>query len=223
MAPCRRRADEHSGRRAGSSGQGRAAAGRASEEVLPDQARDRVPARDGPGARRRRRQHRDQGRGDARPGRRVRLRQIHPRPLHHQAAGADQRNGRLRRQGHLAALQARAPADPRRRADGLPGPVRVAEPPQAGGNHHRRSPAHPWRFQPPADQGASAGAAEACRPVTGAHQPLPARVLRRPAPADRRRAGACAASQADHRRRAGLGARRIDQGPGHQPARRPAG
>ena len=54
-------------------------------------------------------------------------------------------------------------------------------------------------------------------------QPLPARVLRRPAPADRGRPGAGPAAEADRRRRAGLGARRLDPGPDHQPARRPPG
>ena len=54
-------------------------------------------------------------------------------------------------------------------------------------------------------------------------QPLPARVLGRPAPADRDRAGPRAAAEADHRRRAGLRARRLDPGADHQPARRPAG
>ena len=57
----------------------------------------------------------------------------------------------------------------------------------------------------------------------GALQPLPARVLRRPAPADRDRPGARAAAEADRRRRAGLGARRLDPGADHQPARRPPG
>ena len=45
-------------------------------------------------------------------------------------------------------------------------------------------------------------------------QPVPARVLGRPAPADRGRARARPATQADRVRRAGLGARRLDPGPG---------
>ena len=60
-------------------------------------------------------------------------------------------------------------------------------------------------------------------PLAGALQPLSARVLGRPAPADRRRPRARAASEAHRRRRAGLGARRLDPGAGHQPARRPPG
>ena len=68
-----------------------------------------------------------------------------------------------------------------------------------------------------------AGAAGGRRPLAGALQPLPARVLGRPAAAHRRRPGAGAAAEADRRRRAGVGARRLDPGAGHEPARRPAG
>ena len=53
-------------------------------------------------------------------------------------------------------------------------------------------------------------------------QPLPARVLRRPAPAHRRRARARAEPKLLDRRRAGLGAGRLDPGAGPQPAARPA-
>jgi peptide/nickel transport system ATP-binding protein len=49
---------------------------------------------------------------------------------------------------------------------------------------------------------------------------LPARVLRRPAPAHRRRARDRAEAEADRRRRAGLRARRVDPGAGAQPAAR---
>ena len=51
---------------------------------------------------------------------------------------------------------------------------------------------------------------------------LPARVLRRPAPAHRRRARDRAEAEADRRRRAGLGAGRLDPGADPQPAARPA-
>ena len=56
-----------------------------------------------------------------------------------------------------------------------------------------------------------------------ARQPLPARVLRRPAPAHRRRPRARARAEADRARRAGVGARRLGPGADHQPARRPPG
>ena len=68
-----------------------------------------------------------------------------------------------------------------------------------------------------------AGAARPGRAPTRAPQPLPARVLRRPAPADRHRAGAGGGAPADDARRAGVGARRLDPGAGHQPARRAPG
>jgi ABC-type glutathione transport system ATPase component len=51
----------------------------------------------------------------------------------------------------------------------------------------------------------------------------PARVLGRPAPAHLHRPRAVARAQADRRRRGGLGARCLDQGPGHQPDAGPAG
>ena len=50
-------------------------------------------------------------------------------------------------------------------------------------------------------------------------QPLPARVLRRPAPAHRHRPGAGARPEVHRLRRADLRARRLDPGADHQPAR----
>ena len=67
-----------------------------------------------------------------------------------------------------------------------------------------------------------AGADGAGRPQPRALQPLPARVLRRPAPAHRRGAGARPQPALDRGRRAGLGARRLDPGPDPQPAEGPA-
>ena len=64
---------------------------------------------------------------------------------------------------------------------------------------------------------------ETRRPEPRALQPLSARVLRRPAPAHRCRARARARPEAADRRRARLGTRRLDPGPGAQPAARPAG
>ena len=51
----------------------------------------------------------------------------------------------------------------------------------------------------------------------------PARVLRWAAAADRHRPGAGSASEADHRRRTGVGPRRVGAGPDRQPAQGPAG
>ena len=67
------------------------------------------------------------------------------------------------------------------------------------------------------------GAAEGRRTEPGAHQPLPARVLRRPAPAHRGGPGAGPQPQLHGARRAGLGTRRVDPGPGAQPDGRPPG
>ncbi len=75
----------------------------------------------------------------------------------------------------------------------------------------------------PRGGGARALAAAARGPVARPRAALPARVLRRPAAADRRRARARAQSEDHHRRRGGLGARRLDPGADRQPAARPAG
>ena len=56
------------------------------------------------------------------------------------------------------------------------------------------------------------------RPQPRALQPVPGRVLRRPAPAHRGGPRPGPAAQADHLRRAGVGPRRLHPGPGHQPA-----
>ena len=71
-------------------------------------------------------------------------------------------------------------------------------------------------------QEGGAGPAGAGRAQPRALQPLPARVLRRPAPAHRHRAHAGAAAEADRGGRAGVGARRLDPGAGGEPARGPA-
>ena len=56
------------------------------------------------------------------------------------------------------------------------------------------------------------------RPAAVPRPPLPARVLRRPATADRHRPGAGPGARSHRVRRAGLGPRRLDPGPGAQPA-----
>ena len=56
-----------------------------------------------------------------------------------------------------------------------------------------------------------------------AHRPLSARILRRPAPAHRHRPRAVGRSGAGDRRRAGVGARRVDPGADPEPVPRPAG
>ena len=69
---------------------------------------------------------------------------------------------------------------------------------------------------------AGPGAPREGRPLPGALQPLPARVLGRPAAADRRRPGPGPQSEADRGRRARLGSRRLDpvadaESPGRPP------
>ena len=72
------------------------------------------------------------------------------------------------------------------------------------------------------DQAARPGAARGRRPEPGALQPVPARVLRRSAPAHRRRARARGQPEADRLRRARLGARRLGAGADPEPAQGPA-
>ncbi len=67
------------------------------------------------------------------------------------------------------------------------------------------------------------GAAHPGRPVPLHGGALSARALRRTAPARRHRARARARADLHRLRRAGVGARRVDPGPDHQSARRPAG
>ncbi len=74
------------------------------------------------------------------------------------------------------------------------------------------------RPQPEGARAARAGRAE-----PRARQPLPARVLRRSAPARRHRARDRAGADDARARRAGLRARRVDPGRRREPARRPAG
>ena len=63
---------------------------------------------------------------------------------------------------------------------------------------------------------------DACRPLPDSCGALSARVLRRPAAADRHRPCAGGRSAADRRRRAGLCAGRVDPGAGREPAARSA-
>ena len=71
--------------------------------------------------------------------------------------------------------------------------------------------------------GASGARPRSCssrRTEPGAREPVPARVLRRPAPAHRHRAGARPQPEDGRARRAGLGPRRLDPGAGREPAPR---
>ena len=103
----------------------------------------------------------------------------------------------------------------------LPGPVQLAESADDGGPDHRRAARRP-RHRPgprrPAPRAcASCSARAASCPQHG--RPLPARAVGRPAPAGGHRPRAGRGAGADRVRRAGVGARRLDPGADHQPAR----
>ena len=160
---------------------------------------------------------------DARHRGRDRLRQEHHGQADHAPARPHLRRGALRRAGHHPPAGRAAEGGQARDADDLPGPLLLAEPAQDGRLDHRRAVRDP---RPRAEQGGAqtrrAGADGDGGPEPRALQPLPARVLRRAAPAHRRGARARAEAEAADRRRARLGARRLDPGPGAQPAARPA-
>ena len=86
------------------------------------------------------------------------------------------------------------------------------------GLHHRRVPRGAQDGHRGRDQAPGAGVARGGRPQPGALQPFPARVLRRAAPAHRRRARPRGEPQVDRLRRAGVGARRLGAGADPEPA-----
>ena len=117
-------------------------------------------------------------------------------------------------------LRARAPAHP----DGLPGP---AVQPRPAPDRRVDARGGPARARPRQRQGGdrtrlrellSTVGPAACRAGE-----VPARVLGRPAAAHRHRPGAGGRPRPDRRRRAGQRPRRLDPGPGDQPARGPPG
>src|SRR6185437_15931127 len=103
-----------------------------------------------------------------------------------------------------------------RDTDDLPGPLRQPEPAQARRLDHRH-PAQDPRRREVAASSARARAARDGGPLTGALQPVPARVLGWAAPADRGRPGARPEPEAGRGRRTGLGARRLDPVPDAEP------
>ena len=108
-------------------------------------------------------------------------------------------------------------------ADRVPGPVRLAQPAQDGRDDDRRSAARAPRH---GQEQAAARVRELLTLVGLSPEhaiALPARVLRRPAPAGRHRQGAGARAGPHRARRAGVGARREHPGRRRQPARGAAG
>ena len=155
--------------------------------------------------------------GDARRGRRVRLREVDDGALHHAPPRPDRRHDHLRRPRHHEAVAGGDAARPPRHDDDLPGPVRVAEPTQAGRLHRRRGPARVRGVHGGGDQAAGAGAARDRRSQPGALQPLPARVLGRRASASCHRPRPVGRSEDPGLRRAGLGAGCVGAGADPQP------
>ena len=197
-----------------------AAPGRGPQGLVPDH-RGHAPR-----APRRRRACRGRGhvrpppRRDARPRRRVGLRQEHDRAA--RSSGCTSRpTGRSSSTGtDISTVDGKELQQLRRRFQMIfQDPYASPQPADDRRQHRRRAARRPRRR----DQ----GRAPRARPraaVDGRAQPrlrraLPARVLGRPAAAHRRRPGARARPGPDRRRRADLRARRVDPGPGHQPPR----
>ena len=140
----------------------------------------------------------------ARPGRGVRLRQDdHGQPA--DGPARPERGSRhARRRGGRPALRPRAaPASPQG-ADGLPGPLRVAQPADAGRPDRRRAAAGPQgregcRASRSSRRGPHGGWADAGRRVPA---PLSVRAVGRAAAARGHRIGAGARADPAHRRRA---------------------
>ena len=189
-SPARRRKPrEHERRRAADRGQAR-------QEVLPD-PEGPAAARGRARARRRRRQLRGARGRDARPRRRVGLRQVDARPHDRPPARADRRarsssrasrsrssaRGSCGRCAGRCRWSSRIPTrrlNPRKRVGSIIGdPLKIHG---LGDKRERKAQVE--------------AAARDRRPLAGALQPLPARVLGRPAAADRDRAGARAAAEA---------------------------
>ena len=111
----------------------------------------------------------------------------------------------------------------RETADDLPGPVLVAESAAHRRRHHLgsvRGAGHQAAGRREERRARDHGAR---RPEPRALQPVPERVQWRPAPAHRHRPCRHPAAEGHRLRRAGVGARRVDPGAGHQPPAGPAG
>ena len=166
-------------------------------QALPAHAGADLPQAGRRRARGRRRLLRRHARRDARPRRRVGLRQVDDRAAARCGCStrrAARSRSRARRSPDIKRRAAQAAAP--RRADDLPGPVLVAEPAQDGRLDHRRAVLDPRHETGEGERKQGrAGADGHGRAQPRALQPLPARVLRRPAPAHRRRARDRAASR----------------------------
>ena len=139
-------------------------------------------------------------------GRRIRLGQVDGGPHGGRPAAADRRRGQHRRHRHVGGgARRRAPAAAPAHPDDLPGPLRQPQSALAGG----RIIAEPIRAFGLAKDNAEIAAprrraADAGRPRSGRRRQVPARVLRRPAPAHLHRPRACLEPGVHRLRRADL-------------------
>ena len=162
---------------------------------------------------------------DARPGRRVRLRQDDHRPADHPAARADRR-ARSSSRATTSPTSAHGAMRPLRRDIQMifQDPYSLAEPAAHGRHDRRRAVPAPGR------QARAAASRRRCRTCWSwsASTPSTTTATRTSSPAASASASASPARsrckpEADRRRRAGLRAGRVDPGAGGQPARGPAG
>ena len=155
---------------------------------------------------------------DLRAGRRIGQRQEHDRPLHAAARRSDLRRSAVSRRKRADVLERPHAGRPPRHADGLSGSVLVAQPADARLHHRRRAAGHSQDRVESRTARTSRRAVSTGRPRPLTSRSLSARVQRRPASTHRSGAGARPQSVVHHRRRAGVGAGRLDSGAGHQPA-----
>ena len=172
----------------------------------------------------RRRLVRPAARGDARPRRRVGLRQVDDRADDPAPVQADGRQDPLRRASTSPTLEGEALRKTRRRMQMIfQDPYASLNPRMTvGGIVGEPLTVHEIGTAGRAPR-AGRRAARRRRPEPELPEPLSPRVQRRPAPADRRRPGDRRQPRADRCRRADQRPRRLDPGPDHQPDGAPPG
>ncbi|KAF1853974.1 hypothetical protein Lal_00005187, partial [Lupinus albus] len=194
---------------------------RPAEGPFPDQEGPAAPHRrphQGGGRRRCRGAPRPHGRRR----RRIGIGQDHAWPG--PAAPARQRGRHPLRRHRHPGLAAETPARPATRdADRLPGPLWQPVAPPVGRPDHRRGAGHPRHRRRQGTRGDGRPRPGGGRPAARRAQPLPARVLRRPAPAHRHRPRPGAEAEIRRAGRADLGARHVGAGADRRSAARHPG